>query len=50
MKYTGSCHCGKVRFEAEMESKQAMAWNCSICLDDVGLNKILVTHFDGKNI
>ncbi|MBI2572836.1 GFA family protein [Candidatus Woesearchaeota archaeon] len=31
MKYTGGCHCGKVRFEAEMELKQAMACNCSIC-------------------
>jgi hypothetical protein len=31
MKYQGSCHCGKVKFEAEGEIKQVMACNCSIC-------------------
>ena len=31
MKYTGSCHCGKVRYEAEGEIKGAIACNCSIC-------------------
>jgi hypothetical protein len=31
MKYTGSCHCGKVRYEVEGELKGAMACNCSIC-------------------
>ena len=31
MKYQGSCHCGKVTFEAEGELNGAMACNCSIC-------------------
>ena len=32
MIHKGSCHCGKVSFEAEGEIKGAMACNCSICL------------------
>ena len=31
MKYTGSCHCGKVAFEVEGELNGAMACNCSMC-------------------
>lgn len=31
MKYQGSCHCGRVKFEAEGELKQVMSCNCSIC-------------------
>lgn len=32
MKYQGSCHCGKVKFEAEGDPiTSAMACNCSIC-------------------
>jgi hypothetical protein len=31
MIYKGSCHCGKVAFEAEGEIKGVMACNCSIC-------------------
>ena len=31
MKYTGSCHCGRVRFEAEGEIDDGLACNCSIC-------------------
>jgi hypothetical protein len=31
MRYTGSCHCGKIAFEVEGELKDAMACNCSIC-------------------
>ena len=31
MKYTGSCHCGKIVFEVEGELKNAMACNCSMC-------------------
>jgi len=31
MKYTGSCHCGKIAFEVDGELKNAMACNCSIC-------------------
>lgn len=31
-KYTGGCHCGKVRFEVEMdEPKAGMTCNCSYC-------------------
>ena len=31
MKYTGSCHCGKIAFEVEGELKNALACNCSMC-------------------
>lgn len=31
MKYTGSCHCGGIRFSVEGELDGAMACNCSIC-------------------
>jgi hypothetical protein len=31
VKYTGSCHCGNVRFEVEGEITNAMQCNCSIC-------------------
>ncbi|RYF34007.1 MAG: GFA family protein [Comamonadaceae bacterium] len=32
MKYTGSCHCGNVKFEAEGEPiESVLACNCSIC-------------------
>ncbi|MFM2381514.1 MAG: hypothetical protein RLZZ76_281 [Candidatus Parcubacteria bacterium] len=30
-KYTGGCHCGRVRFEVEMEVTGAISCNCSIC-------------------
>jgi len=31
MKYQGSCHCGRIRFEAEGELSTATSCNCSIC-------------------
>ena len=31
MKYTGSCHCGRIAFEVEGELGQVMDCNCSIC-------------------
>lgn len=31
MNYSGSCHCGNVKFEVEGELGGAMACNCSIC-------------------
>jgi hypothetical protein len=30
-KHTGSCHCGKVRFEVSADIKRAGVCNCSIC-------------------
>jgi hypothetical protein len=32
MKHTGGCHCGKVRYEVEMNLEKGLACNCSICL------------------
>ncbi len=31
-KYTGSCHCGKVKYEVEMNLKNAISCNCSVCM------------------
>ncbi len=31
MNYTGSCHCGNIRFEVDGEIDGALACNCSIC-------------------
>ena len=31
MKYQGSCHCGRVKFEAEGNITSATSCNCSIC-------------------
>ncbi len=31
MKYSGSCHCGQVRFEVEGELSGGVACNCSVC-------------------
>lgn len=30
--HKGSCHCGKVKFEVEMDLNDAISCNCSICL------------------
>lgn len=31
MKYSGGCHCQKIRFEVEGDITRAMSCNCSIC-------------------
>lgn len=31
MTYTGSCHCGNIRFEVDGDIDSALACNCSIC-------------------
>jgi len=31
MVYTGSCHCGRIRFEVDGEVDSGLACNCSIC-------------------
>lgn len=31
MTYTGSCHCGRVRFEVELELDRVRVCDCSIC-------------------
>jgi hypothetical protein len=31
MKYKGSCHCGKMKFEADGVIEGALSCNCSIC-------------------
>ena len=30
-KYTGSCHCGNVRFEVQGDMSKVISCNCSIC-------------------
>jgi hypothetical protein len=31
-KYNGGCHCGQVSYEVEMDLKNAISCNCSICM------------------
>lgn len=31
MKYSGGCHCGRIRFEVEGTLEGVMSCNCSIC-------------------
>ncbi|MEA9355966.1 GFA family protein [Bacteriovorax sp. PP10] len=31
-KYLGGCHCGKVQYEVELNLKNAISCNCSICM------------------
>ena len=30
-KYTGGCHCGKVRYEVDADIGSVVACNCSMC-------------------
>lgn len=40
-KHTGSCHCGNVRFEVEVDAGRGSRCNCSIC-QKLGLTTTLV--------
>ena len=31
MKYTGSCHCGGIKFEVEGDFQEGLECNCSMC-------------------
>ena len=31
MKYTGSCHCGGIKFEVEGDFQEGLECNCSLC-------------------
>lgn len=31
MKYAGSCHCGAIKFEAEVDLEKTITCNCSYC-------------------
>ena len=37
MRYTGSCHCGRIAFEVEGEIGQVISCNCSMCQRRGGL-------------
>ena len=46
MKIAGGCHCGKVRFEAEVpEAVELLDCNCSICRA-TGFLHLMVPHAD----
>jgi hypothetical protein len=46
MKIRGSCHCGAVRFEAEVpEAVEILDCNCSICAK-TGFRHLMVPHGD----
>lgn len=54
MKHAGGCHCGKVRYEVEMNLEKAISCNCSICikrgslLDFVSDDKFKLLSGDGN--
>jgi len=31
MRFSGGCHCGKVRYEVEIDPLEALSCNCTIC-------------------
>jgi hypothetical protein len=46
MRVTGGCHCGKVRFAAEVpEAVEVLDCNCSICRM-TGFRHLIVPHQD----
>jgi hypothetical protein len=46
MKISGGCHCGAVRFEAEVpETVEVLDCNCSICAR-TGFRHLIVPHAD----
>jgi hypothetical protein len=46
MKISGGCHCGAVRFEAEVpERVEVLDCNCSICAK-TGFRHLIVSHGD----
>jgi hypothetical protein len=46
MKLAGGCHCGAVRFEAEVPAKvEVLDCNCSIC-SMTGFRHLIVPHSD----
>lgn len=50
--YTGGCHCGAIRYEAEADNVDGMSCNCSHCgkkgflLKFVPADKFRITHGD----
>jgi len=40
-KHTGTCHCGAVRFEAEIDATSGSRCNCSVCTKTSTLNGII---------
>lgn len=42
MKYTGGCHCGAVRFEAELDLEKTLTCNCSHC----GIKALILSATD----
>lgn len=46
MRISGGCHCGKVRFEAEVPQRaEVLDCNCSICAK-TGFRHLIVPHVD----
>lgn len=39
--FAGGCHCGRVRFEVDVEARTALECNCSICFKKAYLHVIV---------
>lgn len=43
-KHTGSCHCGAVKFEVELDASKGSRCNCTVCTKIAGVGAIVKPH------
>jgi hypothetical protein len=52
--YRGSCHCGKVKFEVDMDLDHVRVCDCSLCrkrgVEGIELESIPIDHVYGSKL